>query len=109
MIAIVCGGRDYRDVETLYAKLDEIAPTFVIQGGARGADRLARTWALERCIPCATVDAYWDTFGKLAGPVRNGWMLRLNPDAVIAFPGGSGTAGMVKLARQAGVTVIEVG
>ncbi len=29
------------------------------------------------------------------------------PELVVAFPGGKGTAHMVKLARAAGVTVLE--
>ena len=30
------------------------------------------------------------------------------PDLVVAFPGGAGTANMIKQARKAGVEVIEV-
>lgn len=30
------------------------------------------------------------------------------PDLIIAFPGGSGTADMIKRARKAGVTVLTV-
>jgi ABC-type sugar transport system substrate-binding protein len=30
------------------------------------------------------------------------------PDIVVAFPGGTGTADMVRRARKAGVVVIEV-
>lgn len=31
------------------------------------------------------------------------------PDIVVAFPGGRGTAHMVRIARAAGIDVIEVG
>jgi len=44
---------------------------------------------------------------RRAGPERNAAMLGLGPDLVVAFPGGSGTAGMVRLAKAAGVEVIE--
>ena len=41
--------------------------------------------------------------------MRNREMLeRGRPDLVIAFPGGPGTANMVKLAREAGIEVIKV-
>jgi hypothetical protein len=44
-----------------------------------------------------------------AGPIRNQRMLvEGKPDLVVAFPGGKGTAGMVTLARNAGVDVIMV-
>jgi hypothetical protein len=35
-------------------------------------------------------------------------MLMQRPDVVIAFPGGAGTADMVRKARVAGVRVMEV-
>jgi len=35
-------------------------------------------------------------------------MLEWGPDLVIAFPGGRGTADMVRQARIAGVKVIEI-
>ena len=43
-----------------------------------------------------------------AGPVRNARMLVEKPDLVIAFPGGPGTADMVRRARAAGVEVVEI-
>jgi hypothetical protein len=35
-------------------------------------------------------------------------MLKENPDLVIAFPGGRGTANMVSLAKTAGIAVFEI-
>lgn len=47
--------------------------------------------------------------GKAAGPIRNQRMLDDGkPDRVLAFPGGRGTANMVKLAKAAGVPVHEI-
>lgn len=52
----------------------------------------------------------WKDHGKAAGPIRNQLMLDdFKPDLVVAFPGGKGTADMVKKAQDAGVTVILVG
>ena len=108
-LAIVCGSRRCTAPgrEIVWRSLSEIMPGFIIQGGADGVDRAAKEWAEKNGVPCATVAANWDFHGKAAGPIRNGWMLRLNPDVVIAFPGGSGTASMVKRARDAGVKVVE--
>ena len=53
--------------------------------------------------------AEWDTFGKAAGPIRNGWMLKMEPDLVLAFHNdirqSKGTANMVSIARKKGIEV----
>jgi len=112
LIAIVCGAREGVDAELLYRTLDDFHKvytlTFIIEGGANGCDTQARYWAHSARVPCATIDAHWNTLGKVAGPIRSGWMLRLKPDVVIAFPGGKGTADMVRQAKAAGVEVVEV-
>lgn len=115
---LVCGGRDFTDYHTLFEILDgqHKAEPFsaLIEGGALGADRFARRWASERGVPVETFDADWKTYGRAAGPIRNGEMLvRGRPDRVIAFPRadgkiGDGTAGMVALARRAKLPVLEV-
>ena len=81
---------------------------FIIQGGARGADSLAGLWAKSTGSPCAVVSANWDHYNKAAGAIRNRWMLELQPDLVVAFEGGYGTANMIKQAKQKGIEVIEV-
>jgi len=108
MRVLVCGGRRYEDEDAVYRVLDSINPSFVIEGGATGADALAADWARENGVPCATVDAHWTFYGKKAGYIRNTWMLMLNPVKVVAFPGGNGTANMIKLAEEAGIEVIKV-
>lgn len=55
------------------------------------------------------MDANWDFYAKRAGSIRNGWMLKwAQPELVIAFPGGIGTANMKEQAYQAGVPVHAV-
>ena len=112
MKILVCGGRDYADYDAVCRHLDQIqGVTMVIQGGARGADALAKRWAAERNIHCAEVPAIWRPHGVLdrtAGPKRNRAMLRLGPDAVVAFPGGAGTADMMRAAIEACVKVWRI-
>jgi predicted Rossmann-fold nucleotide-binding protein len=113
MRVLVCGGRDYRDKGRIDAVLDKLCAEagylVIIQGGARGADSLASAWASMTGNYQAQFDADWESHGNFAGPMRNKRMLdEGKPDLVIAFPGGRGTANMVKQARKAGVEVIEI-
>ena len=111
MRVLVCGGRDYADMDRVREALDGLdpAPEYLIEGGARGADRLAKGWAHMRGVPVLTYPAKWDEFGKRAGILRNAEMLEHGkPDLVVAFPGGRGTADMVQRAERAGVPVMSV-
>ena len=113
MKVIVCGGRDYANVEFLTLVLDELHAKMpisqVIQGGAKGADSLAFDWAIRtKGVSVTTHHAEWEKYGRRAGPIRNGLMLEDCPDLVVAFPGGRGTADMVRQAKAAGIQVVEV-
>jgi hypothetical protein len=81
----------------------------IIHGGANGADQLADDYAVVSWKDVMVFKANWDREGKSAGPKRNQQMLdEGKPDVVVAFPGGRGTADMVRRAKKAGVQVIEV-
>ena len=111
MRILVCGGRTYSDRQKVYDTLDLLSPPpiTVIHGAARGADTLAADWAALRNVPAVWGLADWKAYGRSAGPIRNQRMLNEGkPDLVVAFPGGRGTADMIKRARTAGVPVIEV-
>ena len=112
MRVLVCGGRNFQDQAYLYKMLNaehkRINITLLIEGGANGADSLARTWAIERGIPYETHRAKWKEYGKAAGSVRNSVMLKVGlPELVIAFPGGVGTADMLYKAKMAGIPCIQ--
>lgn len=80
--------------------------TAVIHGAYRGADTLADEWARDHKIKPEPFPADWTRLRGRAGPIRNAKMLAEGkPDLVVAFPGGKGTADMVKKARAAGVPV----
>lgn len=114
MRVLVCGGRYYEDRAAVFAALDAIhalTPIHVIvEGGARGADALAGSWARVREVSNWRVPADWSRHGNAAGMLRNGRMLEMcTPDVVLAFPGGAGTADMVRQAKAAGVEVRRPG
>lgn len=111
--ALVCGGRDYNDQRSMFEVLDALYEegrfNAIVQGGARGADALAKSWAEMNEVHCETVDAEWERFGRSAGPIRNVRMLHeFDPVIIVASPGGAGTAHMCREARKAGKLVIEV-
>lgn len=113
MRVLVCGSRHFNDYELLERTLDDYPITDIIEGEARGADRLSRKYAEERNIPVRAFPADWNKYGKGAGPIRNRQMLvEGTPDFVIAFrgPNSRGTQNMIDQARKAGVEtrVVEI-
>ncbi len=113
MRVLMCGGRDFNDVKLFAKAINALLLTdsidLVIQGGAKGADLMAELWAMRVGIPTVCYPANWTVHGKAAGYIRNKQMLEDGkPDLVMAFPGGKGTANMVKIAREAGVSVQEI-
>lgn len=114
MKVLVCGGREFTDWPLLDKALtrvhNEKGPiTLIINGDARGADKASSVWAEKHNISTALFPAEWGKYGTKAGPIRNSFMLeKCPPDVVVAFPGGAGTADMVKKAKDANVPVWEV-
>lgn len=115
MRVLVCGGRDYVDASTLWGALDTLRmetphdALTIIQGGACGADQMAREWCQSRHVPFDNFPANWDKDGKAAGPIRNQRMIdHGKPLLVLAFPGGRGTEDMVRRAEVAGVPVKRI-
>ena len=114
MRVLVCGGRDFNDQDYLRATLDSLDVVHgpfevIIHGCAAGVDTQAALWASIQKKKVLAFSADWKTHGRAAGPIRNTQMLEEGkPDLVIAFPGGIGTANMVRQAKAANVEVIEV-
>lgn len=111
MRILVCGGREFDDWAKLKRHLNPLVfrASVIIEGGAKGADFLGRVYAKWRGIPFKEYPANWKKHGPAAGGIRNQQMLdEGKPDCVLAFPGGRGTADMVRRARQAGIKVHEV-
>lgn len=109
---LVCGSRHYTDRARVYKVLDAAIERldlgFLIQGGATGADAIAKEWAEDRNILNVQYDADWSV-GPSGGPIRNARMLAEGkPDIVLAFPGNTGTGNMIRQAIEAGVRVIRI-
>lgn len=107
---IIAGGRSYTftnsDYELLNALHEKHRFTLVISGGARGADMHGEIWARLNNIPLDRHPADWAKWGKSAGFIRNDEMAKA-ADALVAFPGGRGTADMVRRAKEKGLLVLR--
>ena len=121
-IVLVTGGRDYWGMaatEAVYSALDLLSPSVVIHGAAKGADTLAHNW----CVASGTFELAapihgktWERYRKAAGMARNRLMrstaegLWTTSDLLVCvhFPGGHGTAGMVRDVRKNGCDAWEV-
>jgi hypothetical protein len=114
MRVLVCGDREWDRYEEILDKLtflQKIHGEFtVVEGEARGADRLAREAAEQLGLPVEPHPAHWDLYGRAAGPIRNQEMLDSGIDLVVAFHSdlerSKGTRHMVTIAEKRGVDVV---
>jgi len=112
VIILICGSRiwdDYDKIEKRILEIEDPDGTTIIEGGARGADLMAREFALKYGIDVFEIPANWVRHGRAAGPIRNRMMLDLQPDLVIAFiPKNArsvGTKDTVNEAKRRGIPV----
>jgi hypothetical protein len=105
---IIAGGRDFWDCAVCDNAIERsgFKITEIVSGGAQGADALGVQWARLHGIPMRHFPAQWKEHGRAAGPIRNRKMAEY-ADALIALPGGRGTANMVAEARKRGLLVYE--
>lgn len=111
MIILVTGDRNWSNRKSVKRELESFPQArLVIQGGAAGADTLAKEEAEKLGIQVCTFHANWELQHRSAGPIRNSNMIRfIQPDLVLAFhpdlDSSAGTADMVKKAKSKGIPV----
>lgn len=127
---LATGSRDYTARDTVWDALDEQLLDALTYRGAdfivvhvgdcpTGADHHAREWVFQRTaggypVRCEIFYAAWAGTGRAAGPIRNQRMVEAGADVALAFyappPARNiGTAGCARLARAAGIKVVEHG
>jgi len=113
------GGRDLawpqqRVAAELLARSSGRLVHLLLHGGARGADAAIGRAAQQLGWSALVMPAQWQLHGRAAGPIRNRELLEqavaravahTSPGSiasvlVVAFPGGAGTASLVKEARR---------
>lgn len=123
MIVLCCGDRNWTASKTLFDVLDALhgpteAISLIVEGEARGADKMARNWAESRMVPFLAFPAHWkhtdrcvedckEVCGPPAGPIRNRRQYdETQPDLVVAFHDkiheSKGTLDMVTYAHKQG-------
>ena len=108
-LAIV-GGRNFDDYRMLERTIDDLRKrcnvTLIVSGGARGADSLARRYAVEKGVKPLEFIPKWEKYGKAAGFKRNGKIVRAS-NRVVAFWDGrsNGTRDTITKARAEGKIV----
>jgi len=121
MRVVVFGGRDFCDEHWLKQELCDLVwqrnrfasvpkqITTLIHGGAPGVDQMAGMFGIGCGLKVLEFRADWAKYGKAAGPIRNKQMIdEGKPELGVAFPGGKGTANMIKQLKAAGIPVIIV-
>ncbi len=87
-VVLLCGDRNWTDRGTIrawIAKLQDWGYDTVVEGEARGADKIAREEAEAAGMNVIQVPASWELYGRAAGPIRNTKMLTYSPELVVAF------------------------
>jgi hypothetical protein len=112
MKILVCGSRHWAKRQPIATRLSFFNVNehhTIIEGGAPGADTVARSVALKLGFDVITLWANWERDGKAAGPIRNRKMLSMKPDLVLAFhedlSKSKGTADTVREAQRLGIKV----
>lgn len=87
MRLLVCGSRTWQDVQTIQDRIDRLpSHSILIEGGASGADTIAREAAIARGLHVATMKPLYSFFPRKSAPLaRNDAMIRMEPSLVIAF------------------------
>lgn len=105
------GSRDWTDDDVIADALIKHgrAGCTVVQGCARGADQIAASVA--RSLGYRTEDhpAFWSTYGRRAGFVRNKEMVDAGADLCLAFikSRSRGATMCADLAEAAGITTVR--
>ncbi len=116
MRLIVAGSRNITTYETVKTAIDSLVNqgmeiTAIIEGTAKGVDKLASRYAKEHGIENIRVPAEWQLYQRGAGAVRNRKMAEIG-DALLALWDGSskGTMNMIAAAnaKRIPVTIVYV-
>lgn len=104
---LITGSRRWMDWPGLCAAINEHRPDVIVHGGATGADAMAGEWAR---VANKAAEVY-PASGFPSPRARNQHMVNLGADVCLAFADkwASGTGMCARMARKAGIPVIDYG
>ena len=114
---LVAGTRTFDNAALLTETLNGIIggindKVLIVEGGARGADTLARDYAMAKDLGLVEINADWARYGRAAGIKRNNAMVDFvgaGGIAVFFWDGKSkGTAQCIKAAKAKGIETIII-
>lgn len=108
---VVAGSRSFDNYVLLADTLDSFIKTImvsekvtdieIVSGTAKGADKLGERYAQEHGYHIEKFPAYWEHYGKAAGPIRNEHMASYADFIFIFWDGQSkGSRSMIKCAQK---------
>lgn len=106
---LVCGSRSITDSTWVSSQISELVAEkafslldlTLIEGGAKGVDALAKTWAVSNGVPVETYKADWARYGRGAGHRRNAEMVAAADFVLILWDGSStGTKNDIDLCKK---------
>ena len=109
MKVLITGSRNWSDKDAVEIAIARAKPDIIIEGGAKGADAIAKEYSNKTFRKVIEVKAEWDKYGKRAGGIRNSTMIAMKPDLVLAFSKDlskdKGTRDTVNKAMKKGIVV----
>ena len=113
---LIAGSRNFEDREIFDRVTEEIIDgdhqfTVIVEGGASGADTMAREYAQEHDMRHIEFKAEWKKYGRAAGPKRNDEMIAFikekNGMALYFWDEESrGTKQCIDSARRKGIDIV---
>jgi len=94
---LVCGSRTITNVSWIFSEIEkyisesnlQYSDIHIIEGSAKGVDKIAKQFADDRNIPVIEMPADWKSYGRAAGPIRNEQMVKLCDQCLILWDGKS--------------------
>lgn len=110
---VIAGSRTFEDYEKLKNVCDYMLSEktkthniVIVSGCAKGADTLGEKYAAERGYEVLKFPADWNSYGKLAGFIRNTEMAKVGNACICFWNGKSkGTENMIDNATRLGLKV----
>jgi hypothetical protein len=117
--ALICGDRKWKKPGPIVRLVRRLLARYghedleIIEGGANGTDIMASYACRVLGVTFHEYPAFWNLYGRSAGPIRNRKMLdKGKPDRVYAFHAhlskSKGTRNMVEQARKKGIKTIVI-